>query len=161
MIRGGYAISYVNDEFVRGADNALSGNQGLTQGVSLTNLNRRVSAGSPAFATPPFQVPRSFALNNELAGNFGTVFGIDPNLKVPMIQQWNFGIQREIGFQTVAEIRYVGNKADNLLRALDFNQVNIPATAFSPTSNERGEISVPSVRLPAPRQMPPQQDAKC
>lgn len=130
VIRGGYAISYVNDEFVRGADNALSGNQGLTQGVSLTNLNRRVSAGSPAFETPPFQVPRSFALNNELAGNFGTVFGIDPNLKVPMIQQWNFGIQREIGFQTVAEIRYVGNKADNLIRALDFNQVNISGNGF-------------------------------
>jgi hypothetical protein len=130
VIRGGYAISYVNDEFVRGADNALSGNQGLTQSVSLTNLNLRASQGSPAFTTPPFQVPRSFALNNQLAGNFGTVFGINPNLKVPMIQQWNFGIQREIAFQTVAEIRYVGNKSDNLIRALDFNQVDIFGNGF-------------------------------
>lgn len=130
VIRGGYRISYVNDEFVRGADNALSGNDGLTQGVSLTNLNLRASGGSPAFTTPAFQVPRSYALNNELAGNFGTVFGIDPNLKVPLTQEWNFGIQREIGFQTVAEIRYVGAKSDNLIRALDFNQVQIFNNGF-------------------------------
>ena len=130
VIRGGYRISYVNDEFVRGADNALSGNQGLTQGVSLTSLNRRVSEGSPAFSTPPFQVPRSYALNNQLAGNFGTVFGIDPELEVPLTQEWNFGIQREIAFQTVAEIRYVGAKSDNLIRALDFNQVQISRNGF-------------------------------
>lgn len=130
VIRGGYRISYVNDEFVRGADNALSGNQGLTQGVSLTNLNLRASQGSPVFETPPFQVPRSFALNNELAGNFGTVFAIDPDLEVPLTQEWNFGIQREIGFQTAIEIRYVGGKSDNLLRALDFNQVNIFNNGF-------------------------------
>ena len=125
VIRGGYRISYVNDEFVRGADNALSGNEGLTQTVALTNLDLRANAGSPTFETPPFEVPRSFALNNELAGNFGTVFGIDPNLKVPLTQEWNFGIQREIGFQTAVEIRYVGGKSDNLLRAFDLNQVNI------------------------------------
>ncbi len=130
VIRGGYRISYVNDEFVRGADNALSGNQGLTQTVSLTNLDFRANQGSPPFDTPPFEVPRSFALNNELAGNFGTVFGIDPNLKVPMTQEWNFGIQRELGFQTAIEIRYVGGKSDNLLRALDLNQVNIFNNGF-------------------------------
>ena len=130
VIRGGYRISYVNDEFVRGADNALSGNQGLTQSVALTNLDLRATQGSPAFSTPPFQVPRSYALNNELAGNFGTVFGIDSNLKVPLTQEWNFGIQREIAFQTVAEIRYVGGKSDNLLRSLDFNQVDIFNNGF-------------------------------
>ncbi len=130
VIRGGYRISYVNDEFVRGADNALSGNQGLTQGVSLTNLNLRAAGGSPAFNTPPFEVPRTFALNNELAGNFGTVFAIDPDLRVPMTQEWNFGIQREVGFQTAIEVRYVGGKSDNLLRALDFNQVNISNNGF-------------------------------
>lgn len=130
VFRGGYRISYVNDEFVRGADNALSGNQGLTQGVSLTNLNGRVATGSPAFTTPAFQVPRSFSLNNDLAGNFGTVFAIDPNIKVPFTQEWNFGIQREIGFQTVIEARYVGGKSDNLLRAFDLNQVNIFGNGF-------------------------------
>lgn len=130
VLRGGYRISYVNDEFIRGADNAATGNAGLIQGVTRTNLNLRVAGGTPSFTTPVFQVPRTYAQNNAIAGNFGTVFAIDPNLKVPLTQEWNVGIQRELGFQTVMEIRYVGAKSDNLIRGLDFNQVNTRDNGF-------------------------------
>ena len=130
VLRGGYRISYVNDEFVRGADNAINGNAGLTQQVTVTGLSSRLSAGVPAIPTPAFVVPRTYEQNNTLAGNFGTVWMIDPNLKVPMTQEWNLGIQREIGFQTVVEFRYVGSKADNLIRGVDFNQVNIRSNGF-------------------------------
>jgi hypothetical protein len=125
VLRGGYRISYVNDEFVRGADNALAGNAGVTQQVTQTGLNLRASGGAPAFTAPTFQVPRTFAQNNALAGNFGTVFAIDPDLEVPMTHEWNVGIQREVGFQMVAELRYVGGMSNNLIRGIDFNQVNI------------------------------------
>lgn len=130
VIRGGYRISYVNDEFVRGADNALS-NAGLTTGVTRTGLNLRTAGGAPAFTTPTFQVPRTYAQNNALAANFGTVFGIDPNLQVPMTKEWNIGIQREIGFQSVIEVRYVGGMSNNLIRGLDFNQVDVRANGFA------------------------------
>lgn len=125
VIRGGYSISYVNDEFVRAADNALAGNAGLTQGVAANNLNQRLSTFSNPIATPVFQVPRTYAQNNALAGNFGTVFAIDPDLEIPRLDQWNIGIQREIGWKTALEIRYVGNRSNNLVRGVDFNQVNI------------------------------------
>ncbi|MFN2492857.1 MAG: carboxypeptidase regulatory-like domain-containing protein [Pyrinomonadaceae bacterium] len=131
VIRGGYRISYVNDEFVRGADNALQ-NAGLTQGITLTNLNLRTGSGAPAFTTPTFQVPRTYAQNNALAGNFGTAFGIDPNLQVPMTQEWNIGIQREIGFQSVVEVRYVGGTSNNLIRGLDYNQTDLSKNGFLP-----------------------------
>ncbi|MEP6570333.1 MAG: carboxypeptidase regulatory-like domain-containing protein [Acidobacteriota bacterium] len=130
VIRGGYRISYVNDEFVRGADNAISGNQGLTQGVSLVNLNGRLASGPPSTSAPAFQVPRTFVQNNALAGNFGTVFGIDPNLQVPMTQEWNIGVQREIGFQSVFEIRFVSGRSNNLIRGIDYNQTEIFANGF-------------------------------
>lgn len=130
VIRGGFSINHVNDEFVRAADNALNGNQGLTQGVSVTNLNQRLSTFVNPISPPPFMVPRTYEQNNALAGNFGTVFAIDPDLQVPSLYQWNFGIQREIGWQTALEIRYVGNKSDNLVRGLDFNQVNIVSNGF-------------------------------
>jgi hypothetical protein len=130
VIRGGYRISYVNDEFVRGADNALNGNQAFTQQVVQSNLNLRVAGGAPAFTVPTLNLPRTFAQNNALAGNFGTVFAIDPNLKVPMTQEYNLGIQREIGFNTAIEIRYVGGKSDNLIRGLDYNQVDIFNNGF-------------------------------
>ncbi|MCI0486180.1 MAG: TonB-dependent receptor [Blastocatellia bacterium] len=136
VIRGGYRMSYVNDEFVRGADNALGGNQGLTQTVRAiengsTSINRRLSQGLPAFVLPEFKVPRTFLDNNIAAGNFfNTVFAVDPNLQIPRIHEWNFSIEREIGWNTAFEIRYVGGRSDNLLRAFDLNQVRIRETGF-------------------------------
>ncbi len=130
VIRGGLSVSYVNDEFVRAADNALSGNAGLTQQVSRTNLNQRLSTFANPVTAPAFQVPRTYAQNNALAGNFGTVFAINPELEVPSLLQYNFGIQRELPWKMALEIRYVGNKSDNLVRGLDYNQVNIRSNGF-------------------------------
>ncbi len=130
VLRGGFSINYVNDEFVRAADNALAGNQGLTQGVSATNLNQRLSTFANPIATPVFQVPRTYAQNNALAGNFGTVFAIDPDLQVPSLMQYNIGIQRELPGKMALEIRYVGSRSDNLVRGLDFNQVIIQPNGF-------------------------------
>ena len=129
VIRGGFRISYANDDFLRSTDAALAGNLGLTQTVTLTNLNARFS-DLPSFAAPAFQVPRTFAQNNALSANFGTVFGVDPNLKVPYTTEYNFGIHREIGFQTAIEIRYVGGRSNSLQRALDFNQIEIRNNGF-------------------------------
>jgi hypothetical protein len=131
VIRGGYRISYVNDEFVRAPDNAQGGNAGLSTARAFLVNNR---LGQPLFTvpTPAFTIPRTFADGNALSGiNFGTVFAVDPELKVPMTQEWNFGIQREIGFQTALEVRYVGGKSDNLVRGIDFNEINIFDTGFN------------------------------
>jgi hypothetical protein len=38
------------------------------------------------------------------------------------VQQWNFGIQQQIGKSRVAEIAYVGSKGTDLLTARDINQ---------------------------------------
>jgi hypothetical protein len=125
VIRGGLSWSYVNDEFVRAADNALAGNAGLTQGVSAPGLNLRVSSFVNPIATPAFQIPRTYAQNNALAANFGTVFAIDPDLQIPSLMQWNIGYQREIGWRTAIEFRYVGNASNNLVRGVDFNELKI------------------------------------
>lgn len=129
VIRGGYRLSYVNDEFVRAADNALIGNAGLTSGVASGAINARFTA-RPTFAAPALVVPRTYAQNNALAANFGTVFAIDPDLKVPGSHEFSIGIQREIGFQTAMEIRYVRSHTNNLVRGLDLNQINIGSNGF-------------------------------
>lgn len=46
---------------------------------------------------------------------------IDRDLKTPMVQQWNLGIQQEIAGWTI-EARYVGTRGQNLLLAIGFNQ---------------------------------------
>jgi hypothetical protein len=129
VIRGGYRMSYVNDEYVRAADNALSGNQGITSTVTLNNLNARFN-GLPQVPTPDFIIPRTYAQNNDLAGGFGTVFAIDPNLKTPRNVEYNIGIQREIGSNMAFEIRYVGGRSDNLVRGIDLNQIDIFNNGF-------------------------------
>ena len=131
VLRGGFRMSYVNDDYLRSADNAQSGNSGLSSTVSLPSLNARLSTLNATVPTPPFGIPRSFADGNLRAGNFfSTVFAIDPTIQVPRLFEYNFGIQRELGFQTALEIRYVGSFSNQLIRGIDFNQVNIRSNGF-------------------------------
>jgi hypothetical protein len=119
----------VNDEFIRSADNATSGNAGLIQQVNLAGLNARVGA-LPTFTTPTFQVPRTYLDNNALAGNFGTVFLVDPDIRVPRVSEFSVGIERELPWQMALEIRYVHGQSSNLVRGLDFNQVRLFDNGF-------------------------------
>ena len=135
VIRGGYRISYVNDEYVRGPDNSQSGNSGLSTSQAFllaSSDGNRLGAPLAVLDEPPFTIPRTFAQGDALSGlNFGTIFAIDPNLQSPATQEWNFGIQREIGFQTAFEIRYVGGKSDNLVRGIDLNEAVILQNGFA------------------------------
>lgn len=129
VLRGGYRISYINDEYVRSADNALQ-NAGLVQTVTLGQLDARIS-NPPPVPVPTFQAPPiTYARNNQLANFFGTVFGIDPNLQLPMVHEYSFGIQRNLGDQTALEVRYVGAQSDQLIRTVDYNQVDIRDNGF-------------------------------
>jgi len=47
---------------------------------------------------------------------------IDRDLKTPLIQQWNLGIQQEFFKNWVVEARYVGTRGQQLLVAVGFNQ---------------------------------------
>ncbi len=132
VIRGGFRTGFINDEQVQSANNAGGGNQGagavnITQG----NLNATF-ASVPAFGAPPAFTPtRTYTQNNTATfNNFGTVFAIDPNLKIQQNYEYNIGYQREIGFNTAIEIRYVGGYSNSLVRALDFNQLDIRNNGF-------------------------------
>ena len=141
VLRGGYRISYVNDENVTAPRNALLNNAGLgatvvqaTQligGAQTPILNARLNAPPIGITPPAASVQRTFAQNNTAAfANFGAVFAVDPNIKTPSITEYNFSIQREIGWQTAFEARYVGSYSKNLTRAIDYNQVDIRSNGF-------------------------------
>jgi len=131
VIRGGFSESYINDEFIRSPDNALQ-NQGLSVtpiNFGLTSLiNNAPPIPVPAFVSPPL----TFSSINALAPGANVAFLIDPNMQLPRVEQYNFGIQREIGFKSVLEIRYVGNRSHELIRTVDLNQVDIRNNGFLP-----------------------------
>jgi hypothetical protein len=125
VIRGGYNMAYVNDEYLRGALSGNEANPGLGSTTTLTNLRDRISA-LPTIPIPALVVPRTFAQSQTLSSNnFSFIGGIDPNIKVPFTHQYNVGIQRELGWQTALEIRYVGGSSNNLTNQLDYNQIDI------------------------------------
>jgi len=53
-----------------------------------------------------------------------TVFGFDPDVVQPMVQQFNLNIQRQLGTDTVFEIGYVGSRSVHLLRNRDINRID-------------------------------------
>ncbi len=71
---------------------------------------------------------------NPTARNFGILSPIiDTNLQNPQTQQWNFGIEREIGHGIVLKASYVGSKSNYLERTRPINLImNPPAPATSP-----------------------------
>jgi hypothetical protein len=147
VFRGGYRISYNSDEYERAPDNALLNHTGLgsqtVNGLNGTSTQlRSVLTPRPdapsfnpvpgTFATPSVPVtPFAYAVNNTAAfSRQGTVFVVDPKFQVPLVHEYNIGIQREIGWQSVFEIRYVGARSHQIVRTIDYNQVDIRNNAF-------------------------------
>ncbi len=140
VVRGGFRMNYVNDEYVKSTSTLLSGNPGLRSfTTSVVNgsttfasaLTPRNGLGAiPLFPMPAFMPPPlSFAQNNANQGG-AQVFGVDPNLQVQKVLEYNIGIQRNIGAKTVLEIRYVGGRSNDLIRTTTFNQVNLRDNGF-------------------------------
>ena len=129
-VRGGYSLSYVNDQEILAPESLLEINAGLQGVAATTGLSNRVSTGLPQIVPPTYQVPLTVADN--YAGNpFNAVGMIDPNLKHPYVQQYSIGIQHQAK-GTLFEARYVGNHVVGAYRAFDFNQVVINQNGFLP-----------------------------
>src|SRR5262249_50407619 len=75
----------------------------------------------------PFPNEPTYPLTGDIA-NSANIF--DPNLKVPYVQSWSFGIQREIAKDTAIEVRYVGNRQLRGWTAYDLNEPNIVENGF-------------------------------
>jgi hypothetical protein len=129
--RAGYAISYLQDGFtvISNAMGTGATNAGLIQTVTNTTPTGVFTAAGVPITTPTFQIPITDRQNFLISSTNG-LWGIDPNLTVPYVQQWNVGIEREIFKDTALEIRYVGNRASDVWRAFDVNEVNIFENGF-------------------------------
>ena len=69
--------------------------------------------------------PNDPATGQPTRGNIAETFefrAIDRDLRTPYVQQYNFGVQRELGSNLMVEVRYVGSKGRKLLEARAFNQ---------------------------------------
>ena len=75
--------------------------------------------GPPVSALPLPPSLSTSAVVNQGAGDLP--FLIDPHLRMPYSQSWNFGIQRQLSGSVLMELNYVGSKGTRLLRLVDGN----------------------------------------
>ncbi|MGE0128264.1 MAG: hypothetical protein AB7U82_09305 [Blastocatellales bacterium] len=130
-IRAGYSISYLQDGFTV-VSNALgvgTTNPGLIQTAANNVPTGVLTAAGVPLTTPTFRMPITDAANFAINNNNG-LWAFDPNLRTPYVQQWSFGIEREIAPNTAFEVRYVGNHAVKIYRAINYNEVNIFENGF-------------------------------
>jgi len=123
-VRGGYSLTFVNEESVTVGRSAARGNAGLSTTVALSNQYATVNAGVPLPATPAFLTTRTLANQMALSAT-GTLWGIDPNIKAPHVHQVSLGVQRELPWGLAAEARYVGTFGRDIWRGTDYNQIKI------------------------------------
>jgi hypothetical protein len=148
VLRGGFRVNYVNDEYVKATTTLVGANPGLGSQTSnarnlagtSTNLRSSLNPRSgfeplPSFTLPVFNrasIPILISANTRAGGNIRTNFGVDPNYQVQRNYEYNVGIQRSLPFKNVLEVRYVGGFSNSASRTNDFNQVDIEQNGFLP-----------------------------
>jgi hypothetical protein len=143
VLRGGFRVNYVNDEYTKAASTLVGANPGLgsqtilaRSSTNLTTLRSSLTPrpgfeALPTFGVPPRPTTPILLTANNAAGGFNrTVFGVDPNFQVQRNYEYNIGIQRNLFFKTVFEVRYVGGMSNSASRTNDFNQVDIQSNGF-------------------------------
>lgn len=145
VLRGGARVSYINDEYVKAPLTLTAGNRGLgaftvnaiDAATGLTTVRSSLSPlpgfnPLPNFSNPPAiePLPVTYSRFRQLGSTSTQLFGVDPDLQLGRVFEWNIGIQREIGFNSVFEVRYVGNMSNDLIRTTDYNQIDIINNGF-------------------------------
>jgi Carboxypeptidase regulatory-like domain/TonB dependent receptor len=156
VIRSGYAISFVRDTLTI-ISNVTTSNLGLHTGVAVTPasgdplavLDPKVNQILPP---PPFAVPqaqyKNFLASFSSTGGSG-IYAIDPNLRTPYVQQWSFGLQRELTPSMAFEVRYVGNHSTGMYRGDDLSQPNMTPALLSEFQQAAANLSICSANRTA------------
>jgi hypothetical protein len=133
VFRGGYGIYYSLFERI-GSEDQMALNPPFL-------INKTLASNTTPVLTPEIGFPRNFLDPSTINFNNLTAFHIramNPQDPSPMVQQWSFGLQREIGNAWLAELNYVGTRSTHLDTLSDFNQpliVNDASTGNLPYPN--------------------------
>ena len=57
-------------------------------------------------------------------------FAMNPNIRQPYVEQWNFGVERELGHGSALEVRYAGNMGMHTWFSVNLNEPNIFENGF-------------------------------
>ncbi len=126
VIRGGYRLAYDPPFYNIYLNIASSAPQVLAQTIKPTYLGGICTANcTPLPATPTGPNVRTelapylqFGVSDPRSFNQTSV---SPDFKPDRVHSWSLGIQRELGAHAAAEVRYVGNHANNQFQSINGN----------------------------------------
>jgi len=92
---------------------------------------------NPPSTTRPTYYYSTLASVGSASGTFfpAGVRGFDQGGHIPTTYQWNFSVQRQVGFQSVVEVGYVANIGRHLLSRVNLNAVPL-GSAFLPQNQD-------------------------
>lgn len=125
--------------------------QGFSQSTTMSPSNDN-------FLTPFATLANPFPNNSirQPAGNSGglatflgqTINYLNPNIKNPFSQRWNFGFQHSLGRSTVLEVVYIGNRGGNI--PLVFTQMNVVPRQYLSTQGTRDQALITALTASNP-----------
>jgi hypothetical protein len=125
VARGGYGLFFASG-IVNQQDQdpvRIRSFDAITQYVASFDNNRTPAPGTNLSSPFPHGLSRPTGTELGLATELGnSIEFVDPARKLPYTQQWQFGLQRNLGWQTVVEAAYVGTHSLKLFGSYDLNQ---------------------------------------
>jgi len=136
VIRGSYDITYY-DEGTNMFSSTAGNNPGQSQQL-LLQAGNGFSAANPITLQSPLPPFVAFPLDYKDVWpqsdfTFGTTgfSTMKDELKLPSVQSFNIGVQREIFKNTVLEVRFLANRGDNVWHTYNINEVNTIENGFA------------------------------
>jgi hypothetical protein len=128
VVRAGYGISY--DRIPTLPAETYRTNPPLrataTLGYLLGTPSFTYSLGDPSLPYYGYPVDPSLQVGlnaqNGLKGARVSLQAVDPNLVSPMVHNWFFGIQKDLGHGIVLDANYIGTAGHHLLNAVNVNR---------------------------------------
>ncbi|MEJ7846604.1 MAG: TonB-dependent receptor [Pyrinomonadaceae bacterium] len=123
-IRANYRLSYdrfPSQVFANSIFQSAPGNTLTGTATGIGSENRLLRDGLPSLV--PTQTPDQ--LRQPVAFSTAGITLVDPDTQYPENHQWFAGVQRELWWNNVLEINYIGRRGVHLFGGYDSNQVNI------------------------------------
>lgn len=131
----------------------------ITNGcVNSPDVSKTVAGGFPTELPAPSVKPSTFFTPPaQTRTNAPPITVFAPEMKLPTVHEWNFGIQRELPGGFVMQAAYIGRRGQRLFMAYDINQIKVEPILDSflkLQANNRAANCLPSGATRNPLQAP-------
>lgn len=135
-IRANYRLAYDRTNTFVFSSFIFQSAPGLTRAVINDTFGRNgglLRNGLPVLSSNDV-TPQQFRQPDAFSTRTLTV--VDPALKYPRTDEYGASFQREIGFNSVIEVNYIGRRGKRLFGGYDANQVDVTSNGFSKDFDE-------------------------